>query len=134
MVSIKIDGDRVSARVLGLHKLWAFKSRFSFKVRNIVDARFDTGVTVGLYRGLRMPGTHIPGVIVAGTYYRDKRREFWDVGRIENAIVVDLENEKFDRLVIETADPLETVALLTEAMERFGLRSPQPGEMTRPIT
>ncbi len=119
MVNVQLVDNRVHVRVLGLHKLWAFRSKLSFDVRNVADVRFDPGVTVGLYRGLRMPGTHIPGVIVAGTYYRDKRKEFWDVGKIENAVVIDLRNEKYDRLVIETTDPLETVALITEAVERY---------------
>ena len=120
MVNLQIDGDRVTVKVLGLHKIWAFRSSLTFRVSNVVDVRFDPGVTVGLYRGLRMPGTHIPGVVVAGTYYREKRKEFWDVGKIENSIVIDLQSETYDRLVIETRDPLETIALLTEAMERHG--------------
>jgi hypothetical protein len=120
MVNVQIDGDRVTVKILGLHKLWAFRSSLTFRLRNVVDVRFDPGITVGLYRGLRMPGTHIPGVVVAGTYYREKRKEFWDVGKIENSIVVDLEQEKYDRLVIETVDPLETISLLTEALERHG--------------
>ena len=70
MTSVHIAGDRVTVKVHGLHKLWAFKNSVAFNVRNISDVRFDAGVTVGLYRGLRMPGTHIPGVVVAGTYYR----------------------------------------------------------------
>lgn len=115
MVNVRVEGDRFVVRVLGLHKLWAFRSRLSFRVSSISDVRFDPSITVGLYRGLRMPGTHIPGVIVAGTYYRDSRREFWDVGRIENAIVIDLEGEKYDRLVVETPDPLETISVLMVA-------------------
>jgi len=119
MVNLQIDGDRVTVRVLGLHKVWAFRTSLTFHLSNVSDVRFDPGITVGLYRGLRMPGTHIPGVVVAGTYYREKRKEFWDVGKIENSIVIDLTSESYDRLVIETVDPLETIALLTEALERY---------------
>ena len=120
MVNLQIDGDRVTVKVLGLHKIWAFRNSLTFRVSNVVDVRFDPGITVGLYRGLRMPGTHIPGVVVAGTYYREKRKEFWDVGKIENSIVIDLASESYDRLVIETSDPLETISLLTEAIDRHG--------------
>jgi hypothetical protein len=33
------------------------------------------------FRGLRMPGTHLPGVIIAGSYYyyQQGKWAFWDV-------------------------------------------------------
>ena len=53
-----------------------------------------------------MPGTQIPGIIIAGSYLRDGRWTFWDVrGAGDNAIEVDLVGVRYQRLVIDVADP-----------------------------
>ena len=57
-------------------------------------------------RGLRVPGTALPGVIRAGTYRADGRREFWDVRRADRVLVLDcVEPAPFHRIVLEVADP-----------------------------
>ncbi len=53
-----------------------------------------------------MPGTQIPGVIVAGSYLQGGRWTFWDVrGSGDNAIEVELVGVRYHRLVIDVADP-----------------------------
>ena len=62
-----------------------------------------------------MPGTHVPGLIIAGTYYRHGERVFWDVRDASKAVVVELDGHDYDRLVIEVEDPAAVVALLERA-------------------
>lgn len=65
---------------------------------------------------MRMPGTNIPGVITAGTFYQDGKRVFWDVHRPENTIVIDLHDERFNELVVEVADPAAAVSLIQQSL------------------
>lgn len=101
--------------VRGLHKLWALKSRIEVPRRRVVGARHDPGVARGWWKGWRMPGTHVPGLITAGTYYLHGERVFWDVRDASRAVVVELDGHAYDRLVIEVEDPAAVVALLTPA-------------------
>ncbi len=41
-----------------------------------------------------MPGTSIPGVLTAGTFYHDSKRVFWDVHNPENTVVIELKDER----------------------------------------
>jgi len=66
---------------------------------------------------MRMPGTNIPGVITAGTFYQDGKRVFWDVHRPENTIVIDLHDERFNELVIEVASPAAAVDLIQQSLQ-----------------
>jgi hypothetical protein len=63
-----------------------------------------------------MRGTSIPGVITAGTFYQDGKRVFWDVHNPENTVVIELEDDRYDELIIEVADPKAAVELVEAAL------------------
>jgi hypothetical protein len=62
-----------------------------------------------------MPGTQIPGLLTAGTFYQSDGAVFYDVHDAERTIVLDLEHEHYKRLVIEVENPDAAVALLQSA-------------------
>ncbi|TMQ51175.1 MAG: hypothetical protein E6K73_06545 [Candidatus Eisenbacteria bacterium] len=55
-------------------------------------------------------------VFRAGTFYQAGGWVFWDVLRPENCIVVELHDEHFKRLVVEVADPAESLRLVQQAL------------------
>ena len=65
-----------------------------------------------------MPGTSIPGVITAGTFYQNGKRVFWDVHHPENTIVIELHDERYDELIVEVANPEIAVQTITAAIGR----------------
>ena len=103
MVEIQITGDALAIEVLGIHKIWALKSRLSVPLSSIISVRRDAEFAKRP-RGLRAPGTYIPRWLTAGTFYADKKRWFWDVSNPANALVIEVEGEKYQVLVLEIAD------------------------------
>jgi hypothetical protein len=103
MVDVNIEDGVAVFEVLGLDKLWALRSRLEVPLAHIRGVRADPTVTLS-WKALRLPGTFVPGLIVAGTHYDGGRRSFWDVVRPQRAIV-DLTGEPYDQLVVEVADP-----------------------------
>ena len=63
-----------------------------------------------------MPGTNIPGVLTAGTFYQDGKRVFWDVHNPENTVVIELRDERYNELIVEVADPTAAVKLVKAAL------------------
>lgn len=63
-----------------------------------------------------MFGTNLPGVITAGTFYQDGERVFWDVHHPEKTIVIDLDDERYNELIVEVDDPEEAVKLIQTAL------------------
>ena len=59
-----------------------------------------------------MPGTHIPGIIAAGTFLHQNKRIFWDVHHAENALIFELEHDDYDELIIEVENPAAVLELL----------------------
>jgi hypothetical protein len=99
---------------LGLHKIWALKSRLEIPVDHISAVRRAADEHV---RGIRLPGTQIPGLITAGTYYEPGgKRVFWDVCDQEKAIAIDLQDESLSTLVVEVADPEASIREILNAL------------------
>jgi hypothetical protein len=112
MVRVSIQDDSAIFDVQGLHKLWSFKSRLMIPRAHIEKVRADPNIFTGLWKGFRMPGTHLPGILVAGTFYKGGKRSFWDVRNKQNVIVVELSGELYQELVIEVDDPSAVIARL----------------------
>lgn len=56
------------------------------------------------WKEIRCPGTFLPGVIKAGTYYTKRGKEFWCVVRGKDALRIEMSNEGFSRLVLGITD------------------------------
>lgn len=112
MVKVAIQDELVIFDIIGLHKLWSLKNRITVPRKHIVKAHADLAAFPWWKKGWRIPGTHIPFVITAGTYYYRGTKNFWDVVKERNAIVVELKNESYNNLIIEVENPKETLALL----------------------
>ena len=57
--------------------------------------------------GMRLPGTSIRGVIRAGSYGTGAARDFWDVRKADEVLVIQMKPECADyrRIVLEVAEP-----------------------------
>jgi hypothetical protein len=118
MARVSIAGDDLIVDVEGLDQLWALKSRLTVPLANVRGATADPGI-VREPRGIRSPGTHVPGVIVAGSFYAEGERVFWDVHDGDKAIVIELGEGTYARLVIEVDDPQGTVDLIEKAVRHW---------------
>jgi hypothetical protein len=115
MAKVSISDETLVVDVEGMDKLWALKSRLTIPLANVRGATADPGM-MREPRGVRVPGTRIPGVITAGTFRHDGERVFWDVHDGAKAVVIQLADERYDRLVIEVDDPSSTVDLIEGAL------------------
>ena len=57
-------------------------------------------------------------MIAAGTFYHHGNWVFWDVHNPENAVVVDLRDERYAKLIVEVPAPADTVARLQTALSK----------------
>jgi hypothetical protein len=105
MVEISIIGDQLHLELKGFDKLWAFKSQLDIPLRHVLSVRHDPSAVSGWWHGIKLPGTYIPGVITAGTFYQNGQRVFWDVHDPQNSIIIQLHDDRFDELIVEVNDP-----------------------------
>ena len=113
--TVSIDGGVLTVVMHGLDKLWSMKSQLDVPLAHVRGASVDPSI-VHESKGWRGPGSNVPGVITAGTFHQHGELIFWDVHRGDNAVVIELGHDSFERLVIEVDDPLATVQLIQRAI------------------
>jgi hypothetical protein len=115
MVDLSVTNGTLVLHVRGADQLWALKSTLEIPLVHIAAVRADPEVARGWWHGIKFPGTNIPGVITAGTFYLDGKRVFWDVHHPEKTIVIDLHDESYNQLIVEVKDPQSAVKLIESA-------------------
>lgn len=119
MAEVEVTDSMLIVHVVGVDKILALKSRLEVPLSQVKgSAPLDEQTQRDLRHSLRLPGTYLPGVIIAGSYYEWSNHQwmFWDVERPEQAIVITLAHERFTRLVIEVADPQATIQAIQTAI------------------
>ena len=117
-VDLSISDGNLLLRVRGADKLWTFKSSLEIPLPHIVEISADPAIAHGWWHGLRMPGTNIPGVLTAGTFYQDGKRVFWDVHNPDNTVVIELRDERYAELIVEVVNPKAAVELVKSALSQ----------------
>ena len=100
MNKISLNNEQVTISISGWDKWLSLKSQISFPKSSILKVdTYDDKISPPW---LKNPGTAIPGVIIAGTYQNFKgRKEFWCTHFSGNTIVIDLTQEKYNRVVCD---------------------------------
>jgi hypothetical protein len=118
MVEVSVHRDRVRFDVEGWDKLWALRSQLEIPLAHIKEVRLDPEAARGWWHGIRVGGTQLPGVLLAGTFYQAGEWVFFDVHDPDRTVVLELEHEHYRRLVIEVSDPAAVVEQLKSVIAR----------------
>lgn len=117
MARVSVTDDLLTVDLQGLHQLWAFKRRIRVPLAHVRGATADPGI-VHEPKGMRAPGLHLPGAAVIGSFRRKGEKHFWDVRSGAHAVVIELADETYDRLIVDVEDPRSTVDTINHALTR----------------
>ncbi len=117
MAHLEITGDRLAVRLTGLEKLGGMHSDIEVPLRLVRDVAVVADPWTAL-RGIRAPGTGIPGVIALGTRLGSGTTDFAAVYHHTPAVVVQTSGGAFDRLVISSEHPESDAAMIRDALGR----------------
>jgi hypothetical protein len=113
MTTITISDDKLLIQVQGWDKLWAMKSHLEVPLQHVKRVRSAAEEHA---QGIHVPGTYLPGIVVAGTFYQIGKKVFWDVHNPERAIAIDLHDERYTTLVLEVEHPEATVSEIEKSI------------------
>ncbi len=112
MARVTIEGGELRVELDGMHKVWALKNSISVPLTHVRGATMASPDTAARPKGVRARGTHIPGVFAGGTWHTDGEKVFWDVRDASKAVVIELLDESYARLILDVDDPMGTVDLI----------------------
>lgn len=117
MARFAIEAGELIVRLSPLEKLGALHGDVRAplfavgRVATTVDPRDEL-------RGIRMPGTGFPALIMLGTYRGAFGKDFAAVYGTRPAVLVELLGHEFQRLLVSTSDPDAEAAEIAEAAGR----------------
>lgn len=112
--TITIAGDELVVEPVGLDKMWSFTGSLRIPLAHVRGATHDPGMR-NEPKGLRAPGLRI-GQKLSGTFHAGGEKQFWNVSGYENAIVIELAGEEYNRLILSVDDPGGTVDLINGSL------------------
>ena len=111
MATLRREGAEIVLKLNDLEKAGAFHGDIRVPTTSVRAIRVAESPFREL-RGIRAPGTGIPGVIALGTWRGRGGRDFAAVYRGGPAVVVELEGEGYKRLIVSAHDAADVVASL----------------------
>ena len=115
MADVEISDGELIVRVQGFDRLFALKSELRVPLKHVVGAESGQDAAGKWFHGIRAPGTSVPGVIVAGTFYWHGDCAFYDVHHPEKAVAITLRDEKYQKLIVEVDDPAGVIQTVNSA-------------------
>jgi hypothetical protein len=120
MTKVEIQDDRLVARIQGLDHVLALRSELSIPLTHVRGAAVSPPEVRKRWRNplrVKVLATDLPYVVMAGSFiFLDGEHAFWDVHDPDRTIVVELDHERFAKLVLEVEDPQATVAAINAAI------------------
>lgn len=100
-MNLAIEDDRLTLTLQGAERLWAFKLA-PIVIRRADVVRAEPALPPSSFFDIRAPGTGLPGVIRAGTYYTDRGTEFWYVvrSRKDQPLTIELSSVPYRRVAV----------------------------------
>lgn len=106
---------RVEVVLSQKERIAALRGDVSAALGEVADVRVSAH-PFGELRGIRAPGTGVPGIIALGTWRHRGGKDFVAIYRGRPAVVVELRpGSEFERLIVAAEDPDRTIEAIRSA-------------------
>lgn len=118
MAKVEVTGDTVVVSIEGADALFALRSQLKVPLTHVTGPEGAEAQASEWFKGIRLGGTHVPGLLSAGSFYQHGQHTFWDVHHPDRAVAIHLRDERYAALVVEVDDPAATIAEVNAAITR----------------
>jgi len=111
-MNLSIVDDKLRLDWEWYEQLWAFTFQKTWEIPLANIKGVTTEEPQSNWAEIRAPGTFLPGVIKAGTYYTGRGKEFWYVTKEKDYLTLELQHEPYQRIVLtidQSADWIQRI-------------------------
>jgi len=99
-MNLTINNETLQIKLTFLEQFFAFRLKKNLEIPLAHIKQVTTAKPQSSWKDLRSPGTSIPGVIGAGTFYTERGKEFWYVTQDGNYLLIELKDESYQRIIL----------------------------------
>jgi hypothetical protein len=113
MIIVDVTNGQLDITLTCWDRVWALKKHLSIPLAHVKSIQVQSPPRMN-WKNLRAPGTSWPGKIRAGSYWSWETHEwsFWNVRKSQRVVVIDLDGEKYSRLVLQVENPEGVVEMV----------------------
>ena len=114
---LNLDDGALTLTLEGMERIWSLRRTIRVPLSELGETRI--GPPTWGFLDIRAPGTFLPWVLRAGTYYTRRGKEFWYARHGKDALTIELLRPKgYRRLVLTPPDASAWKQQLDEAAAR----------------
>jgi len=114
MATVRIDGATLRVELEGLEVIWAVHGSFHVPLANVTGA--GTTKPPSFWESLKLIGASMPPLKMAGTFLYHGDVVFFDYGREDAVLVIDLTGSRYKHLFVHVDAP-DTPAAAAERIQ-----------------
>jgi hypothetical protein len=103
-MQMHLTNDRLRIEFEWYERLWAVRIEPTMNIPLAHISAVTIAEPLSNWAEVRAPGTFLPGVIKAGTYYTKQGKEFWYVTDDRNYLTLELHDEPYRQVVMTLPD------------------------------
>jgi hypothetical protein len=118
MTIVEVNNDRLDITLTGWDRVWCLKRQLSIPLAHVKSVEVQPRPRRS-WKAVKFPGSYWPDKIQAGSFWSWDKHEwsFWNIRSGKNAVVIELDGERYKRLVLEVDDPERVVEMVKRGME-----------------
>jgi hypothetical protein len=116
VATIELTPNSLVVHITGVDQFFALASRLEVPLVHIAGVDASVPEAHGIFHGLRMGGTNVPGIITAGRFLQGGEWAFWDVHDPDKAIGIRLHDERYAKLIVGVDNPQLTAEQIATAL------------------
>ncbi len=103
-MKLNLDADQLRIELTPMERFWAVHMGKTIAIPLSQIHQVTTDVPLTNWQEIRSPGTSVPGLIKAGTYYHDRIRSFWYTQPKKPVLTLELAPDAYYRQVVLAID------------------------------
>jgi hypothetical protein len=120
VATIELTPTSLVIHITGADQFFALASRLEVPLEHIAGVDPSVPEAHGVFHGLRIGGTNVPGLITAGRFLQDGEWAFWDVHDPDKAICIRLHDEHYAKLIVGVDNPQLSAEQIATAIANRG--------------
>lgn len=99
-MKLRIESDKLQIEFNFWEQVWGVKFNKIWEIPLVNIESATSKEPQSNWREIKAPGSFVPGLIKAGTYYTNRGKEFWYVTKETNYLTLELSNESYKRIIL----------------------------------
>lgn len=115
--SVRIEGEDLIFELHGVDEILSIKRSVSVPLKHVISVS-TLQVPWNLFKGLRVGGSSLPGVVKDGRYLTEDGLMFFEMHDPDKCITVNLDHEHYKKIVFEVDDKEASAEMISKAINR----------------